>query len=99
MEDFARVAGDGRLEKGLDEIAIGEERMAVLAVVLRGGGPEAGCERAEKGVMEALKGGRAERRAIHGRSHGRVAAAVEKVAQTDLQRTELAFFRSGVRTR
>ena len=85
-----------RLEKSVDEIAIGEERMAVFAVVFGSDSPEARGERAEKGMMQALQRGRAQWRAIDGRDDGRVAAAVEQIAQTDLQRTELAVFRSWI---
>lgn len=51
VKHFARVAGYGRLEKSVDEIATGEERMAVPAIVLGRDGPEAGGECAEKGEM------------------------------------------------
>lgn len=78
MKDFARVAGHGRSEKSVDEIATGEERMAVFPVVLRRGGPEAASQRAEKSLMQALQRVMAERRAIDGRDDRRVAAAIKK---------------------
>jgi hypothetical protein len=55
VKNFARVARDGRFEKSVDEIAIGEERMAMLAVVFGGDGPETVSDGLKEGTMEAIK--------------------------------------------
>ena len=62
VKNLSRVAGNGRGEEGLDHLAIYQQRMAVLAVVIWRNGPAAARERALKRVQRsasesALRGG------------------------------------------
>jgi hypothetical protein len=82
-------------EKGIDHLAIHQERMAVLSIVFRNGSPQATRERALERCREKGERRWGERRAIDGRDHRGIATAGEDFAQACLQRTELAAF--GVR--
>ena len=53
VKDFARVAGDGRVEESVDEFAADEKRMAVLAVVFRRDGPDAAASARSKRIRGA----------------------------------------------
>ena len=85
----ARVGGDGSIEKDSNELLADEERMAVMAVILRRDGPKIAVAGAVEGFAEQRERSGRERRTIDGRDHGCVAAMIDSSAKADLQRAEL----------
>ena len=95
MKNLSRVARRRRGKESIDQVSVGQQRMAVLSVVFRNGSPQATCERALERCRQKGERRWSERRAIDGRNHRGIATAGEDFAQAYLKRAELAAF--GVR--
>jgi hypothetical protein len=84
VKNFARIAGDRRLQDQVDEIPADEKRMTTLAFIFRSDGPSTNRDCPKKGFAQKLKRGGTQGRAINGRNYSGVATVVEHATQTDL---------------
>ncbi len=88
--DLSCIGGERSLKERFNKLRAGQERMAVLAILLRRYAPFSKGEGAIEGQAQVLQASRTQRGTIDERDHGGVAPESENLAQTNLERAELS---------